>query len=230
MHLIKNIPQIRQILCGVHTERGLDMNSNYLTIKKLDKTQKNNKNEEDLPADLQLLKNKTEFLLSRLMNNTALSQLTQDAVDSKKEVGNILNDIINLLKKSFKQASKFYQYTNDIQIIKAQEIMMKLGTEILNMIENLNTDHRNMSFQILELILERGEFDLSSMSLFKFENNDEKIQMKTNVSEIFITFLIKTLTFSLSKLARKIADENSKNFVEFFLSVAYFRIPKVIIF
>ena len=67
-------------------------------------------------------------------------------------------------------------------------------------------------------------------SLFKFENNDEKIQMKTNVSEIFITFLIKTLTFSLSKLARKIADENSKNFVEFFLSVAYFRIPKVIIF
>ena len=206
------------------------MNSNYLTIKKLDKTQKNNKNEEDLPADLQLLKNKTEFLLSRLMNNTALSQLTQDAVDSKKEVGNILNDIINLLKKSFKQASKFYQYTNDIQIIKAQEIMMKLGTEILNMIENLNTDHRNMSFQILELILERGEFDLSSMSLFKFENNDEKIQMKTNVSEIFITFLIKTLTFSLSKLARKIADENSKNFVEFFLSVAYFRIPKVIIF
>ena len=108
--------------------------------------------------------------------------------------------------------------------------MMKLGTEILNMIENLNTDHRNMSFQILELILERGEFDLSSMSLFKFENNDEKIQMKTNVSEIFITFLIKTLTFSLSKLARKIADENSKNFVEFFLSVAYFRIPKVIIF
>ena len=206
------------------------MNSNYLTIKKLDKTQKNNKNEEDLPADLQLLKNKTEFLLSRLMNNTALSQLTQDAVDSKKEVGNILNDIINLLKKSFKQASKFYQYTNDIQIIKAQEIMMKLGTEILNMIENLNTDHRNMSFQILELILERGEFDLSSMSLFKFENNDEKIQMKTNGSEIFITFLIKTLTFSLCKLARKIADENSKNFVEFFLSVAYFRIPKVIIF
>ena len=51
--------------------------------------------------------------------------------------------------------------------------------------------------------------------------------MKINVSEMFITFLIKTLKFSLSKLARKIADENSKNFVEFFLSVAYFRIPQV---
>ena len=203
------------------------MNSNYLTINKMENTTKN-KIEEVLPADLRQLEQKTEVLLSKLMNNTALAQLTQDAVDSKKEVGQILNDIINLLKKSCQEASKFYQYTNDIQIIRAQEIMMKLGMEMLNMIENLNTEHRNLSFLILELIFERGEFDLSSMSIYKFEKNKEKIQMKTNVSEIFITFLIKTLKFSLSKLARKIADENSKNFVEFFLSVAYFRIPQVI--
>ena len=182
---------------------------------------------ESLPFDLKQLENKTEILLSKLMNNTELAQLTQDAVDSKKEVGNILNDIITLLKKSCKEASKFFVYTNDNQIIRAQEIMMKLGMELLNMIENMKTEHRNMSFQILELIFERGEFDLSSMSIYKFEKNNEKIQMKTNVSEIFISFLIKTLKFSLNKLAKKIADENSKNFVEFFLSVAYFRIPQV---
>lgn len=203
------------------------MNSNYLTINKLENLVTNNKFEETLPADLKQLEQKTEILLSKLMNNTALAQLTQDAVDSKKEVGNIFNDIVNLLKKSCKEASKFYQYTNDIQIIRAQEIMMKLGMEILNMIENLNNEHRNLSFQILELIFERGEFDLSSMSIYKFEKNKEKIQMKTNVGEVFISFLIKSLKFSLNKLARKIADENSKNFVEFFLSVAYFRIPQV---
>ena len=65
------------------------------------------------------------------------------------------------------------------------------------------------------------------MSIYKLEKNNEKIQMKINVSENFIAFLIKTLKFSLMKLARKIADENAKNFVEFFLSVAYFRIPLV---
>ena len=199
------------------------MNSNYLTINTLNK----NMLKESLPFDLKQLENKTEILLSKLMNNTELAQLTQDAVDSKKEVGNILNDIITLLKKSCKEASKFFEYTNDNQIIRAQEIMMKLGMELLNMIENMKTEHRNMSFQILELIFERGEFDLSSMSIYKFEKNNEKIQMKTNVSEIFISFLIKTLKFSLNKLAKKIADENSKNFVEFFLSVAYFRIPQV---
>jgi hypothetical protein len=203
------------------------MNSNYLTISKLENLLSQNKIEETLPADLKQLDQKSELLMSKLINNTALAQLTQDAVDSKKEVGNILNDISNLLKKSCKEASKFYQYTNDIQIIRAQEIMMKLGMEILNMIENLNTEHRNISFQILELIFERGEFDLSSMSIYKFEKNKDKIHMKTNVGEVFITFLIKTLKFSLNKLARKIADENSKNFVEFFLSVAYFRIPQV---
>jgi hypothetical protein len=203
------------------------MNSNYLTINKLENLLSQNKIEETLPADLKQLEQKSEILMSKLINNTALAQLTQDAVDSKKEVGNILNDIVNLLKKSCKEASKFYQYTNDIQIIRAQEIMMKLGMEILNMIENLSTEHRNISFLILELIFERGEFDLSSMSIYKFEKNKDKIHMKTNVGEVFITFLIKTLKFSLNKLARKIADENSKNFVEFFLSVAYFRIPQV---
>ena len=212
-------------MCGVHTEKGLDMNSNYLTINKLENTL--HKFDNAIPIDLMQLENKTEILLSKLMNNTALAQLTQDAVDVKNEVGNIMNDIINLLKKSFKESSKFYQYTNDIQIIRAQEIMMKLGMEILNMLENLNTEHRNLSFQILELIFERGEFDLSSMSIYKLEKNNEKIQMKINVSENFIAFLIKTLKFSLMKLARKIADENAKNFVEFFLSVAYFRIPLV---
>lgn len=201
------------------------MNSNYLTINKLENTL--HKFDNAIPIDLMQLENKTEILLSKLMNNTALAQLTQDAVDVKNEVGNIMNDIINLLKKSFKESSKFYQYTNDIQIIRAQEIMMKLGMEILNMLENLNTEHRNLSFQILELIFERGEFDLSSMSIYKLEKNNEKIQMKINVSENFIAFLIKTLKFSLMKLARKIADENAKNFVEFFLSVAYFRIPLV---
>ena len=218
---------IRQLLCGVHTEKGLDMNSNYLTISKNENHLTKTKFDDALPYDLKQLEFKTEILLSKLMNNTALSQLTQDAADSKKEVGVILNDIMNLLKKTFKETSLYYQYSNDIQIIRAQEIMMKLGMELLNMIENLMTDHRNIAFLILELIFERGEFDLSSMSIYKFEKNKEKIQMKINVSEMFITFLIKSLKFSLSKLARKIADENSKNFVEFFLSVAYFRIPQV---
>ena len=203
------------------------MNSNYLTISKNENPLTKTKFDDALPYDLKQLEYKTEILLSKLMNNTALSQLTQDAADSKKEVGVILNDIMNLLKKTFKETSLYYQYSNDIQIIRAQEIMMKLGMELLNMIENLMTDHRNIAFLILELIFERGEFDLSSMSIYKFEKNKEKIQMKINASEMFITFLIKSLKFSLSKLARKIADENSKNFVEFFLSVAYFRIPQV---
>ena len=95
------------------------MNSNYLTINKLEnQLTKNNKLELTLPADLKELNEKTEILLAKLINNTALAQLTQDAIDSKKEVGNILSDIVNLLKKSCKEASKFYQYTNDIQIIR----------------------------------------------------------------------------------------------------------------
>jgi hypothetical protein len=116
--------------------------------------------------------------------------------------------------------------------------MIELGLHMLEMIEKLNVDQRAIGFEILRLINDRAEFDLGTLyrSWFQDHGSEDSDKystfrdmelVKEKIIEHFIIFNNNCLKFSLERLSRgKNIDKEAKMFVEFYLSVAYFRIPK----
>jgi len=219
---IKNIPLLRQILCGVHTEKGLDLNAAYLGLIEVDILDKDK--DHPLPEDLiQLTKDSKLLFLKISGNSTSLTKVSAEYRQNNEEINSILNKTIENLKHSEKESILFYNYVSSTDIIKGQQTMIDLGVKILSVVESLNNDHRLKALTILSLIMDRGELDLEMMSKIiadKLENNNE-------ICLNLIAFQIRLLDYSLTKLGRKSTDENTKNFIETCIAYCYFRMPLV---
>jgi hypothetical protein len=218
---IKKIPLIRQILCGVHTENGFEISSVFLSNKYLPG------NTDTTPSEIKKLIIDINSILETY-NKANFSLKVNIQTTSEFNLKNLytFRDIKSTLEKSSKESCLVYNYQfNSNDILKAQEIMLSLGITILNIIESLNNDLRILSFDILTLLYNRGEFDLNAMT---FNNDDPNIKERTRIAENYLKFLNQSLEFVLERIANgKYSDKESKSFVEFFLSVAYFKIPKV---
>lgn len=224
---VNSIPLIRQILCGVHTENGLDINANYLSINR--NLQSSSKELNKLPEKAIRLQNIHDTLVNILLTKTGLEQVSNEVREKGVLISKLLQEALDLMKSSIKESSLFYSYSSEFQLINTQETMLKLGILIINIIESVNVEQRNTILMISEYIHERGEFFLSSVGITHSDSQNEKLKMKVNVAELYISYLNKCLKFCLEKLGTFVVDENIKNFVEFFLSVAYFRIPLVML-
>ena len=237
--VIKNMPLIRQIMCGVHTETGFDISSIHLNVKNNLNLNTNSysKDQETIPPELKVLSNQTNNFLSNLLKATNLTQFTQSSRELNLQILQIMNEIKLTLKISSKESALYYNYLNNKDLYKAQKIMLELGINILNMIESFNLEQRTVGFEILILINNRAEFDLGTLWRAWFQDFTQTTSVNTNfrdnslitdkIIESFITFNNICLEFVLERLSRgKWVDKESKTFVEFFLSVAYFRIPK----
>jgi len=142
-----------------------------------------------------------------------------------KATSNLLNDIKTSMKKSCKESVLIYNLINQSDILLAQREMIDLGINLINILtkEDLIDTRRIVVFDILILLFNRAEIDLRLMAFdWKTEPSIEKLE----VSRDFIELLNKTLSYCLEKLAAgKSADLDTNEFVEFFLSISYFRIP-----
>lgn len=227
--VLKNIPLIRQIMCGVHTEKGFDISSIHLNLDtNLNRNYNSHKDGMNtVPPELMSLINQTNSLLSKLVSTTSLTTMSQSTKEANAQILQTMGEIKTTLSKSCKESCLYYNYLNNKDLYSAQKVMLELGLNILNLIENLNNDQRQVGFEILNFINNRAEFDLGTLKLCLFDNaNTISLAEKSKITENFIQFLNKCLEFTLNKLTRgKNNDQESKSFVEFFLSVAYFRIP-----
>lgn len=138
---------------------------------------------------------------------------------------NLLNDIRTTLKKSCKESVLIFNLIHESDILLAQREMIDLGINLINILqkEDLIDSRRIVVFDILILLFNRAEIGLRLMAFdWKTEPSAEKLE----VCRDFIDFLNKMLAYCLEKLAAgKSADIDTNEFVEFFLSVGYFRIP-----
>ena len=225
LSLIK-IPLIKQIMFGVMTEAGFEVSSVFLYD--------NNFSNEKLPEDLlQLIKLKNS-LDSYFTNEKQI--LKSEDVDSIK----LLNGIKDCLTKSIEDSVLYYAYSNNLELYKGQAIMIELGINLLEVIDKLTVEQRKVAFEILKLITERSEFDLGTISLkwFKenktYENNKMIIsyEFKDNflidnkIIENFIRFNNQATYLCLESITRgKNNDNSSTIFTNYFLSIAYFRVP-----
>jgi len=251
---INKIPLIKQIMCGVHTENGFDISSVYLH-NNLVNNASNTKgaSHRDLPTELRTLMSLKTNLLEKFFPST-LKNLEEKNMEKEaelenkniyvaqylnkerrnndqnlfvdpKETLNLLNDIRLTLKKSSKESVLIYNLNNQLDILLAQREMIDLGINLINILskEDLIDTRRVIVFDILILLFNRAEIDLRLMA---FELKTEPSSDKLEICRDFIDLLNKTLAYCLEKLAAgKSADKDTNEFVEFFLSVSYFRIP-----
>lgn len=199
-------------------------------------SQKNNLLEKFFPSNLKNLEDKQiekeaekeiAYIAQNLNYERKRSNYNHDenlSVDPKSTL-TILNEIRNTLKKSCKESVLIYNVIQQSDILLAQREMIDLGINLINILtkEDLIDSRRIVVFDILILLFNRAEIDLRLMAFeFKTDPSLEKLE----VCRDFIDLLNKMLFYCLEKLAAgKSADPDTNEFVEFFLSVSYFRIP-----
>ena len=227
--VINKVPLIRQIMCGVLTENGFEINSIHLYDNIL-----LGNNENTLPQEITNLMNTKRNLDNELMKAKDLqSKINEDS----SKIFNLLSDIRKLLKETVEVGILYYGYSNRKDLLTAENIMLDIGISLINILEKVNKDNRSIIFDILKLINERGEFDLGTLSTIWFEEkgslgNDKiyyfkyDILIKDKIVENFFEFNYKCLKYSLEKLTKgKLLEVDIKDFIIFFLNRAYFRIP-----
>lgn len=219
--IVSKIPLIKQIVCGVHTERGLDISSHYLAFN-----QNSNNSTNETTKEVKMLENETKNLLMKLAETTALTTIGQKGKETNKEILDHLKEINRILLLSTKDKSLFYNYSNQNEILHAQEIMLQLGNALISMIDNIKLDHGKQAYKIISAILNRAEFDLGTMAYNIEVDDEETLSQRIYLCQEFINFLNSIISYVLDKFARKINDKDVQAFVEHVLSVCYFRSPK----
>ena len=227
---INNVPLIRQIMCGVLTENGFEINSIHLYDNIL-----SGNNENTLPNEITELINTKRKLDNELIKTKDIqSKLSQDI----SSINNLLKELKKILSETIENDCLYYGYSNKKDLLTGENIMLDIGICLLNIIDKVNKVNRSLIFDILKLINERGEFDLGTLSSQWFaekSNNLEKnkiyifkddILIKNKIIENFFEFNFKCLKYSLEKLNKgKIIEQDIKIFSIYFINIAYFRIP-----
>ena len=197
---IKNIPLIRQIMCGVMTENGFEINSIHLY-------------DNLLTGEGSILSNEITQLINQKNNfNNELIKQKQIQSNINHEFNltilSFLKDFKKLLNKTIEPDCLYYSYNGNEDLYAGQNVILDLGLILIQIIDKLNKDQRNLIFDIIKLINDRGEFSLGTL----IEN--------------FLEFNYHCLKYSLEIINRgKLVDSQSLNFALNYLKIAYFRIP-----
>ena len=226
---INNMASIRQIMCGVLTENGFEINSIHLYDNVLSE-----KEESTLPKEITKLINTKRSLDNELIKTKDIQpKINQDSF----KINELLKELKKTLNETIEADYLYYGYLDKKDLITGQNIMLDIGISLMKIIDKVNKEHRSLIFDILKLLNERGEFDLGTLSTHWFveknniDNNKiftfkDSILLKDKIIENFFEFNYKCLEFSLAKINKgKIIEQEIKEFCIYYINIAYFRIP-----
>jgi hypothetical protein len=139
---IKHIPLLKQVLCGCHTEKGLDLNTNYYNISSLSEA----KNKNELPKELKYIESQNGELTQSILNFT----LKQNSF-SYKELNNHLTEVLKtfIIPLNYKDKEGHYRYEIKTEYgrLKAPEILLNVGLTIINSMDGFNKEQRQICFE-----------------------------------------------------------------------------------
>ncbi len=223
---IENIPLIRQIMSGVITENGFEVNSIHLYNINIPKNQN-----DTLPKDLKTLVDLKNNLNSELVKYKQIQ--LRGTNDLNNKLLKILKEIKNTLNKSIEDKYRYlyYGYSSNTDLFYGQSVMLDLGKILIDAVDKFNKEPKEETVRILKILNQRSEFDLGTLTTKWFinEKNTSSIDdniIKRKLIQNFLEFNYECLNYSLDTVSRgKTADDQSKFFSGYFLSVVYFRIP-----
>ena len=226
---MNNVPLIRQIMCGVMTENGFEINSIHLYDNILSGDGKS------LPTEVNSLINTKRNLNNELIKQKQIQ--SNSNYEFNLTILGYLKEFKRILSKTIEQDCLYYGYSENKDLYSGQNVMLDLGLILLNIIDKLNKDQRGLVYDILKLINERSEFDIGTISTKWFTDKKENQNivnyyfaddslLKNKIIENFLDFNLNCLKYSLEIITKgKIIYPQSQDFAEFFIRVAYFRIP-----
>lgn len=229
---ITKIPLLKQIQCGIHTERGFDISSNYIISSSTTGSGSE-------PEELINLQNVYSVLMKKLAEYSGIKTAIHIR-EHKAEIKGCLSKLKSLLEISVKETCLIYRYESSDDILKAQQIMLDMGSNIVSFFETVNLEIKGIMLEIIQLICRRAELELEWIvleedQLYKDsegpDNSQEEtiklkhiVDKKVSIASQLVELMISLLEYSLVNIGRKVQDECSKSFNEFFFSFCYFRL------
>lgn len=74
------------------------------------------------------------------------------------------------MKYSAKETIKFYNYSNTVDLLRGQAVILNIGDRILGFMDGEYEEIENMKWKLLGLIIKRGEFSLNYIG---FQNSEQ---------------------------------------------------------
>lgn len=143
----------------------------------------------------------------------------------------LLEQELALLQKTNKESICIYNYRNETELMKGERILIDFAFKVIHYIHEDIADLNELCWQILTVLLKRGEFKLSHLGYNKMEKDaiargdqNDELQMKVDVGLKYMELLNSLLKETLRSLEVK-GDTAEQAFAEKFCSYAYFRIP-----
>ena len=144
----------------------------------------------------------------------------------KDEIINALKGLKNILESTHTlndHKSFFYKSAKDL--ILAQLQLLELGFHCVQVADFADYQLRSYYYNILTALFLRGEFNLENVR-FKKNVEGSLIKPKQNIGLKFQSLLYKTLHIALSKLTIKGLTSDQSEFVNYFLAIAFVKIPE----
>jgi len=218
--VLVNTPHVKQMLCGVHTENGIQKTSTVFVPPKSSRLL----NRKSLPVEIVNLSSLKDQLLdgvfTKSLNKNSSRKLSD--IDNEDTLGNISE----ILTTSHKESMVAFVYASKSDQIKAQNILLDLGEHLSDYMDAINYELRPLYYKNLRYLLGRGELDIGFMAL---DEGNESEQIKTDqlsVAKRYRDFLVDMLSQSLKRMEYKGIEMFQKELIENFLAIAFFRLPR----
>ena len=213
--LITGLPVIYQMISGVNTENGYQIQDALLNPKKIYRF-----SNVPLPGEMQKILILTDQL--KVFIRKGRHSVKSDFKDYKAHV-KLLEEIICNLHKTHRESAKCFLYRGVSDLIKAQKALLDLGELLINYADFIQYDVKPYYFECLVKLNKRGELGLGYLS---FNNESPKMyEKRREIAERYSHFLVEMLKFALYRMHFKGIEPKTQKFVEHYLAIAYFRIP-----
>lgn len=219
---IANLPFIHQMITGVSTEKKIEMQTLPVVISDTKYRRKSSLSSEI--CEFVVSTNKLRSCVQRIAEKEQISGTDMNLNELREHLAAI-QEVRNVLIKTQSNSVNSFSYQDVNELLSAQEEMLRLGEHLSDHCEKIDYNIRPHYYQCLSDLLKRAELDLGSLSLNV--HNKGLFKVKTAIGMKFISLLNRLLCVSLPKLKIRGADPRIYTFVEYFLAIAYFRIPNV---
>lgn len=149
---------------------------------------------------------------------------------SKRLQENIINSIIpkilDIFLKTERSNMLTFSYKTNKDLFKAQELFLQIGKLLIDSYTQMDDFSNDDYYKCIQALFLRDEFSLSNLGYNNYIHSKKDDENKKKIGIWYQEILYTTLENVFYDLNREGLCDYKRKFIEFFISFAYFRIPK----
>jgi hypothetical protein len=212
--LVENFPFIAQLIAGVNTEDGVQIQS----VSSIE----GSKRSKALPQNLTEIAGQIEVLRQYLSAKPGVFNFHSTMIKNHTKD---ISDLILKLKETDKEATISHVYSSEAVRQEAQQLLIEAGEYIIKYADVVAYEVRGFYCEALMHLMRRGELELGQISLERVTDPSQQAK-RIEIAVRYRTFMHRVLSLALSKMNLKGTDPKVQEFSEGIFAVCYFRIPE----